>query len=160
MIKDTIKKTALAAGGVILGLLMYGMGNTVSAEEPEETTVQGGYVDFGDNSGPDFVKPAGLLNVMSSLPSYYRNTNVPSVRNQSPYGTCWAYSSIALAELSILKQEGKMVDLSELHLAYYLYNSVTDPLGGTEGDSVTYGKDTDKESVFDIGGSDISVKFS
>ena len=78
---------------------------------------------------------------------------LPDVRNQNPYGTCWAYSSIALAELSILKQEGKMVDLSELHLAYYLYNFVTDPLGGTEGDSVTYGKDTDKESVFDIGGS-------
>lgn len=139
MIKDTIKKTALAAGGVILGLLMYGMGNTVSAEEPEETTVQGGYVDFGDNSGPDFVKPAGLLNVMSSLPSYYRNTNVPSVRNQSPYGTCWAHAAVFAAEAELIQNNGcsTSIDLSELHLAYFVYNPVAAEFGKTDNESHT-----------------------
>ncbi len=61
--------------------------------------------------------------------------NSVSLRNQSPYGTCWAFSSIGMAEFSLLSQKKvSSADLSELHLAYFGYYPVVDPLGLTEGD--------------------------
>lgn len=74
----------------------------------------------------------------SSLPSSYITPNLPSIRDQNPYGTCWAFSAASLAELSILQNESadaSSIDFSELHLAYFTNYSVTDPLGGTTGDS-------------------------
>jgi hypothetical protein len=73
-----------------------------------------------------------------SLPSKYICNSLPDLRSQNPYGTCWAFSSIALAEISLVRQGYYLpedIDLSELQLAYFTYHSVTDPLGGTEGDS-------------------------
>ncbi|MBR4182934.1 MAG: hypothetical protein IKQ56_03825, partial [Lachnospiraceae bacterium] len=63
---------------------------------------------------------------------------MPSLRNQNPFGSCWAHSAMALAEISLRKKgiiPDADLDLSELHLAYFSYNWVTDPLGGTAGDS-------------------------
>lgn len=75
------------------------------------------------------------------LPSAYdarESGNITSVKNQNPYGICWAFSSISLAEASLINNSiltrGE-ADLSELHLAYYTFRFVTDPLGGTEGDN-------------------------
>ncbi|MCR5590475.1 MAG: Ig-like domain-containing protein, partial [Lachnospiraceae bacterium] len=56
-----------------------------------------------------------------------------NLRDQNPYGVCWAFSSIGLAEFSLAKQNINK-DLSELHLVYFTANSQTDPLGGTKGD--------------------------
>ncbi|MBR6771456.1 MAG: S-layer homology domain-containing protein [Lachnospiraceae bacterium] len=63
---------------------------------------------------------------------------ITSVKNQSPYGICWAFTSVLLAEASMVKKELlplSEADLSEYHLAYYTYRFITDPLKGTEGDS-------------------------
>ncbi len=46
---------------------------------------------------------------------------VTPVKNQSGYGTCWAHSSIACAESSILRSDPS-VDLSEFHTAYFTYS--------------------------------------
>ena len=46
----------------------------------------------------------------------------------------------------------KNIDLSELQLAYYSYNSVVDPLGGTEGDQAKYYNGSTEYSYFDRGG--------
>ncbi|WP_022780104.1 lectin like domain-containing protein [Butyrivibrio sp. AE3009] len=75
--------------------------------------------------------------------SYYVNKNLPPLRNQNPYGTCWAFAMNALTEIN-LRQNGIMSnpDLSELHLAYFTNNSVVDPLGGTKGDYVKAGSNT------------------
>ena len=43
-------------------------------------------------------------------------------------------------------------DLSELQLAYFTYNSVVDPLGGTEGDSAKYYNENATESYLNYGG--------
>ncbi len=70
--------------------------------------------------------------------SRYVTPNLPSLRNQNPYGSCWAHAAMALAEISLVKQglySPEDVNLSELHLAYFTYNTVVDPLGGIEGDS-------------------------
>lgn len=79
----------------------------------------------------------------NTLPSAYDardNGWITSVKNQNPFGTCWAFSSINLLEASLKKKQlVSDADLSEFHLAYYTYNFVTDPLGGTAGDSNYYG---------------------
>ena len=72
-----------------------------------------------------------------SIPSYYNPVNItydPAVRSQGNYGTCWAHASLALAEYSIYKQENILLNTSELALAYFEYNDVADPLGGTDDD--------------------------
>lgn len=75
----------------------------------------------------------------SALESRYVPQTLPAVRNQGSFGTCWAFSSVALAELDLLQNHGLQTDLSELQLAYFTYNSATDrdPLGGTANDSNT-----------------------
>ena len=63
----------------------------------------------------------------SEIPATYdlRNVNgknyVTSVKNQDPYGTCWAHSAIGSMESSFLRQGGSELDLSEMHLAYFTY---------------------------------------
>lgn len=80
------------------------------------------------------------------LPSY-----ITPLRNQNPYGTCWAFASIAAAEINMNKKAGKTDnDYSELHFAYFHYNPVVDPLGGTEGD--TYYLDDSVDDFLDFGG--------
>ena len=46
----------------------------------------------------------------------------------------------------------KNIDLSELALAYYTYNSVTDPLGGTVGDTAKYYNENSDYSYLNRGG--------
>lgn len=64
----------------------------------------------------------------------------PSIRDQNPYGTCWAFASMGLAEFDLINDGtfDKTIDLSELQLSYFIYNSVVDPLGGTRGDYSKY----------------------
>ena len=71
------------------------------------------------------------------LPEEYVTPELPPLRKQSPYGTCWAFATTALVEINLMKN-GFMSDpdMSELHLAYFTYNTETDPLGGTEGDVI------------------------
>ncbi|MCD8078067.1 MAG: lectin like domain-containing protein [Lachnospiraceae bacterium] len=85
----------------------------------------------------------------SSLPSSYdarTDSLMTSVKNQLPYGTCWAFSAISSAETSLINNgvsvngttaTASNLDLSELQLLYFFYHSVTDCLGGTAGDSTT-----------------------
>lgn len=61
------------------------------------------------------------------------------MRDQGKYDTCWAFSAIGLAEFDLIADNqtaDKSIDLSELQLAYFTYNNVEDPLGGTFGDSL------------------------
>lgn len=73
-----------------------------------------------------------------SQQSYYKTENLPEVRNQNSYGTCWAFATIGCMEINLMKKGYTDIDLSELHLAYFAYHSVVDPLGGFEGDYYTY----------------------
>ena len=59
----------------------------------------------------------------------YFNNNYPSTRDQSPYGTCYAYSAIAAEEFYAITHglENKTVDYSEAQFIYWNFNTL--PIG-------------------------------
>lgn len=87
------------------------------------------------------------------IPESYVSPYVTSIKNQNPYGTCWAFATIATAESSIYKEglADSTIDLSEFQLAYYNFHRVTDPLGLTEGDGFSV-KELDGYNYLNIGG--------
>lgn len=99
-----------------------------------------------DYSVPE-VDSDDVTNNQGDLPESYMNVaylknNYPATRNQGDYGTCWAFSLIACAEFDMSKNHGfsgTSTNFSELHLAYYMYNKITDPLGGLDGDRNSVG---------------------
>lgn len=77
--------------------------------------------------------------------SYDSRTNgyVTPVKNQKNYDTCWAFATCAAAESSLIRKGATIngttatsssVDLSERHLAYFLYHTVSDDFGNNTGD--------------------------
>lgn len=65
-----------------------------------------------------------------------KDNRVTPVRNQVS-NTCWAFSSIAAGEESLVYKglyDPASLDLSEAQLIYFFYHPVADPLGNTAGD--------------------------
>lgn len=102
------------------------------------------------------------------LPSSYNAVNagkVTSVKNQNPWGTCWAFGAINSLESSLISENIRIngvtatnnnTDLSERHLAYFTYHTATDPLGNTAGDSVVI----TGENYLDKGGNNFKSMLS
>ncbi len=140
--------------------------NTQSLVYAEETTENGDeaateYVSGYIQSDLDYNTPVyeNEIALYSDVPSSYGSiaevrSTYPENRNQNPYGTCWAFSSIGLAEFDLINDgmADKNIDLSELQLAYFTFNSVTDPLGGTEGDSAKYYNENASNNYLNYGG--------
>ena len=154
MEKHIIRK--LISGAALAVIAMLGMQSgrdTVWASELETDsqpeTFGGGYVlsEYDNNTPtvelPEYQTYAGREAIPAKYPSQVDQSfidSMPANRNQNPYGTCWAFASVGLAEFDLI-QDGsvdKSIDLSELSLAYFNYHSVIDPLGGTEGDYVKW----------------------
>ena len=118
---------------------------TTADVETIDVDVSNGYISLPIEDEIGTLAEDDVEAYQSSLPSSYITPNLPSIRDQNPYGTCWAFSATSLAELSILQNESadaSSIDFSELHLAYFTNYSVTDPLGGTSGDSNTFANST------------------
>lgn len=96
------------------------------------------------------------LQTAAATDSFYRNTSLPKVRNQSPYGTCWAFATIGAVEGDLIKDGAadKSVDLSELQLAYFVTHGYTDPKNNHAGDSVSFYLSERVKTYLDIGGGD------
>ncbi len=109
-----------------------------SAGKTDDEEFATGYERSEDYRDPDTVEENTELLKSSYIEPRYVDEDILNaipLRNQNPYATCWAMASIGLAEFSLYKQGiDTAPDLSELHLAYFTYNSVVDPLGGTAGD--------------------------
>ncbi len=111
-----------------------------------------------DGESPLFESPTKLLS--NNMPSVYQTIEevmekYPDTRNQNPYGACWAFAIVACAEFDLIKQGAytkNEADFSELQLIYAKHNTIDEPLGYTQGDTVTY---LNEENNFLEAGSDI-----
>ena len=121
----------------------------------------GSYIfDELDQNAPALETQVNDLYRASPVPSSYGtdrswlSTRFPQVRDQNPYGTCWAFSSVGLAEFDAINDKicNQDVDLSELQLAYFTYNSVVDPLGGTKGDTAQFVTASGGTNYLNMGG--------
>lgn len=150
---------------VLLSLLM-GF-NTVGVCYAEEVNSEGqeytsGYIpsDLDYNTPVVNHSSDGISMIDNVVPSSYQtdinylNANYPEVRDQDPYGTCWAFSTMGLLEYDLInhKLADKSINLSPLQLAYFTYNFAQDPLGGTVNDSAYYHNDNASQSYLDTGG--------
>lgn len=81
------------------------------------------------------------VNTYSSFPSYFDSQKsglITSVKNQNPFGICWAFGLASNFETSLLSQGLGTWDLSEEHLAYFWSHRVNDPLGNTPEDRIVH----------------------
>lgn len=95
------------------------------------------------------------------LPSRYNAAEhdlVTPVKDQNPYGTCWAFSALSACETSMIRKglQNTSFDLSEFHFAYFFFHTQEDALGGTAGDC-TLLADPD---YMDVGGADACTMFA
>ena len=106
----------------------------------------------------------GELVATAYVPYFYLKQNetvnneidleLPKVRDQGPYGTCWAFSAIGGMEIDLIAGgESVEINLSELFLAYFTAHNFDYPNGGMGNDNITFTvKNPDEENYLDIGG--------
>ena len=87
-----------------------------------------------------------LQSTQHDFPERYRADEQPwaegiRVKDQDKAGVCWAFALTTCAEYSYAKETydelGPVKELSPGHLAYFANNRRPDPLGNTDGDSIT-----------------------
>ena len=139
----------------------------LTAEQTEEAA---------GNYGKRQVKPLGDFAVKDAapkrkpLPAYYNSGSAgvwTPVRNQDPYGTCWAHGAIASCELYMIQHGipvGKsgtaatnQLDLSESHLAWFSYTDAYDALGLLAGDQNICGSSL---GFLDVGGNGFLASYT
>ncbi len=113
---------------------------------------------------PDYqeVPETSLLSKASALPSSYDSRDygyITPVKNQEPFGTCWAFAALSAGEASMIRKgiADESIDLSELHFAYFFYNTVVDPLKNTKGDKVV---NQTGQLYMDAGGNNLFTMFA
>lgn len=86
------------------------------------------------------VFPASSAPSPLALEDRYMSDAMPDhLQGQGAYGTCWAFSTTSLAEISLINKglADKSIDLSEAQVAYNVYHSFSDKLGLLGNDSLT-----------------------
>lgn len=131
MKKIFLKTLALMTAVSVPAVYGVNFDKEVSAVGTQESGFELAFPDFGYIIG-QHGKPIPLANgteyhnkgrSAEALPSSFDMRDygtISSVKNQKSYGTCWAHSSAASAESSVIDSVPS-VDLSELHTAYYAY---------------------------------------
>ena len=97
-------------------------------------------MEDGSEFVPDYMpKNAEALNYGNASSSYYNLVDegrVSGIRNQNPWGTCWAHAALASAESNMITKgyANTSIDYSEAHLAWFGIgpgpSSTSDPLYG------------------------------
>ena len=112
--------------------------------------------DMGEN-----ISLAGWNHIDQAwIPVAYDSRNVDGkcyitpIRDQNPYGTCWAFASVACIEANLVKNgyADLSLDLSERHAVYFSNHTVPDELGNGGNDISYYEGD-----VYMAGGNAIQV---
>lgn len=139
----------------------YVLGRPMTEEEiaeqkkiSEEAMKDNRYIPLNIDKSLDqiYVDESSML-TKAVLPAYYDSRAhqvITSVKDQSPFGTCWAFSAIALMESHLLSQQHSAdIDLSEAHLVYFANNSAPEPLNNQYNDSMI---NNSANSYWDYGG--------
>lgn len=92
-----------------------------------------------------------------ALPTVYDSRNngyITSVKDQNPWGACWAFAFQGTLEASLIKDGWSAgLDLSEQHLGYFTYYRTADLFGNTAGDQVQiYLSQKEDKGYLDFGG--------
>lgn len=128
-------------------------------EDVPEYNVSNKYIDIGQRV--DYYNPYGNMVYAGSLPSSWDSRTlgcITPVKNQNPYGTCWAFSALAVGEASMIsKGIVDDIDLSEGHFAYFAYRNVDDALGNITEDRININSN---ESYLEIGGNNYYSMFA
>lgn len=155
-------------GSLGIGINVWGNINIlqVYAQEQDSNTLITGYIDPGYqipsrneeiSQSQEGDNPSNRLYNANTLPAKYSSVDlgyVTAVKDQNPYGTCWAFSSTSVVETNCIKKgmfSLEDTDFSELGMAYFTLHDYLDPLGGTVGDSVKF-FNSDKNAYLDCGG--------
>ena len=98
--------------------------NNASEDNSDKTGPVGGFIQTDPGYDIPISTPVQkrMLLKSSNLPSYYNlyeDNKLPAIKNQNPYNTCWAFSTIGALESNLSLSRNDPLDLSELHLAYY-----------------------------------------
>ena len=116
----------------------------ISEDIPGSRTVTEAYLR-GDME--TYYRLAPEYNTRDTLPSKYDARNygyVTPVRNQNPYGSCWAHAAMACVESYMIKHGVPVgtgsaattsLNLSETHLCFFTYTNAYDAEGMLTGDS-------------------------
>lgn len=138
-------------------------------ELPQDNMVIPSVENTNTNTNTNTSNRAWVASQATAAPTSYDSRAygyITPVKNQNPYGNCWAFGAIGAAEASLIKK-GAIVngvqatagnlDLSERHLNYFFYHSVTDPLGNTLGDKT---ENTSSDSYLQVGGNSDYTAFA
>ena len=136
-----MRKRILTLSGTLLGLIL--MAGSVSASEADSSPLKylGEELDKPATVTmddlpvvDDFYSDLNWQSPIEGFPAYLDLRDrglVTPVKDQSPWGTCWSFGAMAASESSILnglgmtteefeEQYGEPLDLSELHLAWFM----------------------------------------
>ena len=184
-----MKRTTLKLFALLLALVMVMALLPTAAFAEGRISDRGGRADFSDNTdtpAPNGYIPVeipggravseayrngdmetyyrlkGVEPTRDTLPSKYdsRDYNyVTSVKNQNPYGSCWAHAAVASVESYMIKHGVEVgstgsaattsLNLSETQHCYFNYSSAYDAEGMLTGDKCTL---TGSDSCLDAGG--------
>ena len=108
-----------------------------------------GYIDVGNEVQTPSNLGKDSDSAVQELPASYQSykevaKKYPKTRNQNPYGTCWAFASVACGEFDLVKQGNyskENADFSELQVAYNMYHPGNDKLGNIGNDATKLASD-------------------
>lgn len=155
-LRSHIRRRLLAP--LLFMLMLFSSATALAQEQPAPALPSAGLPEL-----PNYTSDSSGLSLSRGvLPVRYDSREkgyVTSVKDQNPWGACWAFGTLSAGESSMIKKgiAGTDIDLSEMHLAYFFYQCPGDPLGLTAGDSI---RNNTGDYFLNTGGNNLFTMFA